>query len=179
MPSSAWIDDTKRWPPMDYKNIFNYLVLSEGVDGESMENYKSMDSYVHFESGKVGTVLVYEAAPGFLYLKAEVRPSQPVNNAKHTAWVLTMSDGVETAGCECLAGRGRSCSHAGAILWKVCYVFRCTCFLSVTTQSRLCGTQVFYSCTKVKLPFCKHEKGKGCGWEEEQKRRRNFSSLCH
>ena len=125
VPSSAWIDDTKRWPPMDYKNIFNYLVLSEGVEGESMENYKSMDSYVYFESGKVGAVLVYEAASGFFYLKAEVTPSQSVNNAKHTAWVLTTSDGVvETVGCECLAGRGRSCSHAGAILWKVCYVFR-------------------------------------------------------
>lgn len=51
----------------------------------------------------------------------EVTPSQAVNNEKLKAWVLCTIDGViETAGCTCKAGQGKSCSHAGAILWKVC-----------------------------------------------------------
>ena len=28
IPSSEWIDDMKRWPLVEYKNIFNYLMLS-------------------------------------------------------------------------------------------------------------------------------------------------------
>ncbi|XP_051815881.1 uncharacterized protein LOC110970992 isoform X3 [Acanthochromis polyacanthus] len=37
----------------------------------------------------------------------------------HTWWVLVTADeAVETTGCSCIAGLGRSCSHTAAILWK-------------------------------------------------------------
>ncbi len=41
-PSSLlrWVDDIKKWPELSYGDIFNYFVLSEGVDGAAMKNFK-------------------------------------------------------------------------------------------------------------------------------------------
>ncbi len=39
--ATSWIDDMKQWPAVTYIDIINYLVLSEGVDGEELRNYKS------------------------------------------------------------------------------------------------------------------------------------------
>ena len=35
-----WIDDMRQWPDVSYGNIFNYCVLSVGVSGEEMSNFK-------------------------------------------------------------------------------------------------------------------------------------------
>ncbi|KAK7495572.1 hypothetical protein BaRGS_00013270 [Batillaria attramentaria] len=109
------------WPRVSYANLFNYFVLSECFDGEAMENYKSMESYNYFQSEKVGTVYI-SVVDGLCLVRADVTPSQAEHRDKHEAWCLLTSSGVvETAGCTCHAGRGRSCSHAGAILWKLEY----------------------------------------------------------
>ncbi|CAM4571257.1 unnamed protein product [Leuciscus chuanchicus] len=51
--------------------------------------------------------------------RTNVHPSQS-SSPHHSAWVLVSSLGsVETTGCSCIAGLGRSCSHAASILWKV------------------------------------------------------------
>ena len=56
------------------------------------------------------------ATPDLLYLKAEIIPSQDVS-CLHQAWVFTTTEGVvQTAGCSCIAGLGKTCSHAGSIL---------------------------------------------------------------
>ncbi len=54
-------------------------------------------------------------------LKAEVTPSQRLNESPHEAWVgLTVSGAtVAAAHCSCMAGLGESCSHIGAPLFKV------------------------------------------------------------
>ncbi len=39
--ATSWIDDMKQWPAVTYIDIINYLVLSEGVDGEELRNYKA------------------------------------------------------------------------------------------------------------------------------------------
>ena len=36
---SEWVDDMRRWPEIVYGNIFNYFVLSLGVDGSAMRNF--------------------------------------------------------------------------------------------------------------------------------------------
>ena len=83
---------------MEYKNICNYLVLSVGVDGEAMENFKSLESYQYFHAFKVGAVMFNEPASDMCVLKGGVTPSQAVKATKHTAWVLVTSAGmVETA----------------------------------------------------------------------------------
>ncbi|CAJ1071402.1 uncharacterized protein LOC125296826 [Xyrichtys novacula] len=84
-----------------------------------MENLKASEAYQYLHSGKVGCVLAYKH-DGFVYLKANVEPSQCLNNSPHSAWVMLNENGdVQTAGCTCVAGPGRSCSHAAAIMWKV------------------------------------------------------------
>lgn len=114
---SEWGDDMKQWPQITYGDIFNYFVLSLGVDGSAMRNFKSTEAYQYLHSGKVGRVLVH-LEEEYVFLKASVSPSQ-ASTSSHLAWVLATSNGaVETTGCTCIAGLGRSCSHAAAILWK-------------------------------------------------------------
>ncbi len=116
---TEWVDDMKQWPDVSYIDIVNYFVFSEGVDGEELRNYKSTEAYNYLHSNKIGTVL-FKKHCDFIFLKAAVEPSQSVNQAKHTAWVMLKESGVvETVGCSCIAGLGKSCSHAAAILWKV------------------------------------------------------------
>ncbi len=45
--ATSWIDDMKQWPAVTYIDIINYLVLSEGVDGEELRNYNIIDSAVN------------------------------------------------------------------------------------------------------------------------------------
>ena len=94
----------------------NYLVFSEGVDSGELRSYKSTDAYNYLHSIKVGKVLLKKHSK-FTFLKAAVEPSQSVSQAKHTAWImLKESVVVETDGCSCIAGLGKTCSHAAAIL---------------------------------------------------------------
>ncbi len=119
-PSSllTWVDDMKKWPELSYGDIFNYFVLSEGVDGAAMKNFKSTEAYQYLHSGKVDRVMLHSEGD-FVFLKANVHPSQS-SSSTHSAWVLISKQGsVETTGCSCIAGLGRSCSHAASILWKV------------------------------------------------------------
>lgn len=116
---TEWLDDMKQWPDVSYIDVVNYLLFSEGVDGEELRNYKSTEAYTYLHSNKIGTVFLKKHS-GFIFLKAAVEPSQSVNKDKHTAWVMLRESGViETVGCSCIAGLGKSCSHAAAILWKV------------------------------------------------------------
>lgn len=65
-------------------------------------------------------MLVHIPTPDLTYLKGEVRPSQAVNKKPCIAWCCARPSGEElTAGCTCMTGQARVCSHAGAIMWKV------------------------------------------------------------
>ena len=39
---TEWADDMKQWPNFSYIDIVNYLIFSEGVDGEELRSYKSI-----------------------------------------------------------------------------------------------------------------------------------------
>ena len=114
----GWEDDVKKWPKITYSSIFSCFLNSAASDGEAMNNLKSSEAYQYLHSNKVGRVLLKEIAGH--NLKGDVEPSQSLKVAHHRAWVLVSSSGeIQTAGCSCVAGQGRSCSHAAAILWKV------------------------------------------------------------
>lgn len=116
--TSGWVNDMKMSPGIEYGDVFYYFVLSQGVDGLAMRNYKATEAYQYLHSFKVGRVLLRTEGE-FIYLKADVNPSQ-ASCQNHSAWVLVSSSGlVETTGCSCIAGLRRSCSHAASILWKV------------------------------------------------------------
>ena len=123
----TWEDDMTKWPNVSCANLLLYLTDSTAVDGNRAEALKSVLAYQYLHSEKVGRVLIHKQN-SFVYLKGSVEPSQCINNEAHKAWVLLTEDGsIETAGCTCVAGPGRVCSHAAAILFKVCiYVFYVT-----------------------------------------------------
>lgn len=108
----------KKWPRITYGSIFSYFVESLASDGEAMDNLKSSEAYQYLHSNKVGRVLV-KTVDKYIYLKADIEPSQSLKSPYHQAWVVTTEAGeVQPAGCSCIAGLQRSCSHA-AVLWKV------------------------------------------------------------
>jgi len=118
-----WEDNMTTWPRITYSNICSYFMHSMAIDGKAMDNLKASEAYQYLHSNKVGCVMSYKH-DHFIYLKANVEPSQCLNNAWHNAWVLVIEAGdVKTAGCTCVAGPGRSCSHSAAILWKVTRLF--------------------------------------------------------
>ena len=84
---TKWADDIKQWPDVSYINIVNYLIFSEGVDGRELCSYKITKAYNYLHSNKIGKGLLKKHSE-FIFLKAAVAPSQSVNQAKHTAWIM-------------------------------------------------------------------------------------------
>ena len=59
------------------------------------------EAYNYLHSNKIGKVLLKKHSE-FIFLNAAVEPSQSVNQAKHTAWVMLKENRVvETGGCSC------------------------------------------------------------------------------
>ena len=53
-------------------------------------------------------------------VSARVRHSQRMNDTPLHAWLISEKDGtVLTAHCYCMAGLGESCSHVGAMLFRI------------------------------------------------------------
>ncbi|XP_033759579.1 uncharacterized protein LOC117341823 [Pecten maximus] len=122
---SDWRDDMREWPEVLYGDIYNYLVKNRAVDESEMQNFKSFDSFNYFKSGSVGKSLHAIVDDDLVLLKAEVRPSQKANEKWHSPWVLCGRNGfVYTGECSCVAGLSKTCSHVGALLWKVEHAVR-------------------------------------------------------
>lgn len=75
-------------PEVCYIDIINYVVFSEGVDGEEIWNYKSTEAYNYLHSNKTNQVL-YRKQGDYIVLKADAEPSQKVSQAKHPSWVIS------------------------------------------------------------------------------------------
>lgn len=85
-----------------------------------MSSLKSCEAYQYLHSKSRSGVIERCWRDDLVYLKTDTEPSQSLHSSHHKAWVLALVTGVmETAGCSCIAGPGRPCSHAAAILWKV------------------------------------------------------------
>ena len=74
-------------PDFSYINIVNYLIFSEGVDYGELHSYESTEAYNYLHNNKIRKVLLKQHSK-FIFLKAAVVPSQSVNQAKHTAWIM-------------------------------------------------------------------------------------------
>lgn len=110
----------KLWPSVTSGDIVCYLLQSKACDLQEAKAYKSLESYNYLQCGWVEKLMVHRINSDTVYVKGEVRPSQSVNNKPHRAWACAKYNGmVVTAGCTCMAGEARVCSHVGAILWKV------------------------------------------------------------
>ena len=122
---NEWIDDMRDWPDIQYGDIYNYLVSNKACDGLEMKNYKSMDSYNYFKSGSVGKILHHIVDDNYIIMKTDVRPSQRVRNEHHSPWMVCHFNGtIHNGGCSCMAGKYKTCSHVGAMLWKLEYAVK-------------------------------------------------------
>ena len=92
-----------------------------------MKNGKSLGAHNQFISGWMRTVYHYQnIGSNFMILKAEVMPSQRLNENPDLPWYAINLRGksVETAHCTCMAGLGKLCSHIGELLFKLEAVVR-------------------------------------------------------
>ena len=89
IPADLWIDDPSKWPDLEWPEVHDYLINTPGVfTREAMKNRKSLESYNQFVSGWVRTVFIYQIKnQNFVILKAQVVPSQRLNEEPHTPWV--------------------------------------------------------------------------------------------
>ncbi|XP_065668508.1 uncharacterized protein LOC136088543 isoform X1 [Hydra vulgaris] len=122
-PADNWIDNPNEWPQLTYHHLYHYLIktLFIGVYfPEAMENFKSLDAWKFFISGWVQTTVHFKLESGVYIMRADVRPSYRTTDECHKPWVALKSDGTVLAGhCNCMAGLGETCSHVGAVLYKI------------------------------------------------------------
>ena len=122
--SCVFIDDMRDWPPVLYGDIYNYLITSKAVDGQQMKNFKSLQSFNYFQSGNVGKVLHYICDNGNIMMKAEVRSSQTASRTNEVYVEIEKDGAIEKGWCSCMAGKSNTCSHVGAVLWKIEHAVR-------------------------------------------------------
>ena len=85
IPFDAWKNDPTKWPDLEFPEIHVYLIETPGVFiRESMKNRKRVEARNHFVSSWVKTVYHYQKiGSNFMIVKAEVMPSQTLNENTH------------------------------------------------------------------------------------------------
>ena len=49
IPDNKWIDDLSLWPPVEFGNIYSYLIKTPGIyTQETMQAYKSLEAYNYY-----------------------------------------------------------------------------------------------------------------------------------
>ena len=123
LPGDVCANDPTKWPALEYPEVYSYLIETPGVfTKEAMNNRKSLEAHNQFRSGWVRTIFHYDIpATKFVIMKANVNPSQRLNDKPHTPWVAInrVTTSVMNAHCTCMAGLGESCTHIGALLFKI------------------------------------------------------------
>ena len=108
IPDDMWLDDTTKWPSLEFSDLCTYLIESKGsYTKEKLRAYKSLKAYNYFYNGYVRTVHYYGVQSSkFCILKAQINPSQKAAENPHEAWVVLCKEDamVRTAHCKCMAG---------------------------------------------------------------------------
>ena len=100
-----FVDDMKKWPPIEYGHIFCYFIERPGVyTRRQLLQWKSLEAYNYFISGHVRVVKIKKMTQCCVLL-AYVNPSQSSPDKAHAAWVGAKNDGtIVTCHCTCMAG---------------------------------------------------------------------------
>ena len=109
LPADAWKNEPTQWPNLEWPEIYDYLVNTPGIyTREAMKNRKSLEAHNQFSSGWVRTVIHYNvpAKKQIILMKADVMPSQRLNETPHVPWVAISkkNDNIIAAHCTCMAG---------------------------------------------------------------------------
>eukprot|EP00794_Sanderia_malayensis_P007585 gene7585-8425_t len=90
---------------------------------EELKAYKSLEAYKYVIRGHVDKIFMHEIGSNipYCFLKAHVKPSQPVSGSFHQPWVCVekQTGSIYCAHCTCMAGLGETCSHIAAVLFKL------------------------------------------------------------
>lgn len=118
---SVWVEDTKKWPYLEWPNIYHYFVHTVSLyTKEEICAYRSLEAYNYVKSGHVNGVHVYTPEDaGVTFVRGAVMPSQRLSkNMAYIVWAMIESAmGVIICGhCTCMAGAGEACSHIAAVL---------------------------------------------------------------
>ncbi|CAM4602369.1 unnamed protein product [Leuciscus chuanchicus] len=101
-----------------------YLEKIKAIDGldpaytfEQFRNYKSLEAHHHFTNGWVQDLEIYKLNDQKIVVHTKVLHSQRLNEPPLKPWVILNTSGqVE---CASMAGIAESCTHVGALLFKI------------------------------------------------------------
>ena len=50
LPDDQWVDDLSKWPPVDYPNLYTYLIEMPGeFTREKLKAFKSLEAYNYYQ----------------------------------------------------------------------------------------------------------------------------------
>ena len=50
LPDDQWVDDLSRWPPVDYPDLYTYLIETPGeLTKEKLKAFKSLEAYNDYQ----------------------------------------------------------------------------------------------------------------------------------
>lgn len=106
---------------MFFVGIQDYFINRLACDEQQNTNYKSLiEGQNYLSSGWVGQILHTLPDNEHVILKGPVRYSQSINNHHNVELTLQRKDGkVVGVNCDCMANRGKCCSHTAGLLYKV------------------------------------------------------------
>ncbi|KAL5021765.1 hypothetical protein ScPMuIL_000920 [Solemya velum] len=130
---SGWLtekDGITKWPSVYFVDISNYLQTKNPQELVSrlMNEYKEGKAYRYFTCDWVKEVHFHPIRDNSLFcvLKADVCPSQKINNKPYQIWAIIKKDRDEAPGgyivsayCNCTAGMLGSCNHIAGMLFRV------------------------------------------------------------
>ncbi|XP_052454751.1 uncharacterized protein LOC128015093 [Carassius gibelio] len=122
VPSRECTRDPDDLPPLTFPDIFVYLVCGVSAYTEAQfRNFKSMEAHVQFTNGWVHDLEAYKSPScENTVVRTKVMHSQRLNEPPLKPWVIVSSAGkVECAHCTCMAGIAETCTHVGALLFKL------------------------------------------------------------
>ncbi|XP_041952352.1 uncharacterized protein LOC121712273 isoform X2 [Alosa sapidissima] len=122
LSAGEWSRDMNALPPCTYMDMVNYLVYGVSYyTKQQFKCYKSLESHEQFCCGWVQDLQIYK--PGGCkntVVLAKVMHSQRLSQPPLTPWVILAPSGeVVSAHCTCMAGVAESCTHVGALFFKV------------------------------------------------------------
>jgi len=104
-----------------FKGIQEYFLLRLASDDQQSANYRSLiEGQNYLSSGWVGKIMHTLPDDKHIVLKGPVRFSQTINNTHTVQITLERKNGkVVDVHCDCMANRGKCCSHTAGLLYKL------------------------------------------------------------
>ena len=118
----SWTKDLSSLRDLTFVQLYNYLVSSKEktFDKDSMNAFKSLKAYKYFADGLISNVWtchMQQEGRDEVVIKGYCCSSLKAK-ATYTVYVVLQTTGKVVGGaCNCVAGKGQTCSHVAALLF--------------------------------------------------------------